>query len=156
MKLRMPMVALLTACFAAPLAIAQSGVDVSVEPYVPRLGDIMDTLQLHHMKLYYAGKAQNWDLAEFELRQLRAELAEAALLYSGIPASNVTTLATPVQSIADAVKAKDMRKFTDGVSQLTEGCNACHQSMDRKFIVIRLPTAEQPFTNQVFTPQGKK
>jgi hypothetical protein len=33
--------------------------------------------------------------------------------------------------------------------------NACHQAMDRKFIVIAQPTGH-PFTNQVFTPQGKK
>jgi hypothetical protein len=51
------------------LAIAQSGPpDVSVERYVPRPGDIMAALQVRHLKLYFAGRAQNWDLADFELR----------------------------------------------------------------------------------------
>lgn len=154
MKLRISIAALLV-CFAASLAIAQSGADVAAEPYAPRLGDIMNALQVRHLKLYFAGRAQNWELADFELRQLREGLSEAALLYPGIPATNVTTLATPIQSIADAIKTKDVRKFTDAVGQFTDGCNACHQTMGRKFIVIRLPT-EQPFTNQVFAPQGKK
>jgi hypothetical protein len=115
----------------------------------------MNTLQLRHLKLYFAGRAQNWELADFELRRLREGLAEAALLYSGIPATNVTTMATPIQSIAEAIKAKNVRKFTDALGQFTDGCNACHQAMGRKFIVIRLPT-EQPFTNQVFAPQDRK
>ena len=155
MKFCRMVVALLLVCFAAPPAIAQSGTDVAGEPYVPRLGDIMSALQVRHLKLYFAGRAQNWELADFELHQLRAGLAEAALLYSGLPVTNVTTLAGPVQSISDAIKAKDGGKFTAAVGRLTDGCNACHQSMDRKFIMMRLPT-EQPFANQVFAPQSKK
>jgi hypothetical protein len=101
MKFRILIAALLLACFAAPLTIAQSGADVAAEPCVPRLGDIMNTLQPRHLKLYFAGRAQNWELADFELHRLREGLSEAALLYSGIPATNVTTLATPIRSIAD-------------------------------------------------------
>jgi hypothetical protein len=142
-------------CFAAPPAITQPGPNVSVEPYVPRLADIMNALQLRHLKLYFAARAQNWELADFELRQARAGLAEAALLYSGLPVTNITTLAAPVQALSDAAKAKDERKFMEAFGQLTNGCNACHQSMERKFIVIAQPT-QPPFTNQVFTPQGKK
>lgn len=142
-------------CLAAPFAIAQSAPDVSVEPYVPRLADIMSGLQVRHLKLYFAARAQNWELADFELRQVRAGLAEAAVLYSGLPVSNITTLAAPVQALSDAIKAKDERKFMDAFGQLTNGCNACHQTMDRKFIVIAQPTG-QPITNQVFAPGGKK
>ena len=143
------------ACFAAPPALAQSAPDVSVGPYVPRLADIMNGLQVRHSKLYFAARGQNWELADFELRQIRAGLAEAAVLYTGLPVTNITTLAAPVQALSDAIKAKDERQFMDGFGQLTSGCNACHQTMDRKFIVIAQPTG-QPVTNQVFTPQGRK
>ena len=155
MKFRKLLLAAVLACLAAPFAIAQSAPDVAVEPYVPRLADIMNALQLRHLKLYFAGRAQNWELADFELRQLRAGLAEAAVLYSGLPVTNITTLAAPVQALFDAAKAKDERKFVDAFAQLTNGCNACHQSMDRKFIVIAEPT-QPPFTNQVFAPGGRK
>ena len=50
----------------APLAVAQS------EAYVPALGDIMSATQLRHIKLWFAGKLQNWDLASYELRQIRS------------------------------------------------------------------------------------
>jgi hypothetical protein len=155
MKLRGWIVALLTACASIPLVIVQSGPVLSAdEPYVPRLGDIMNAIQARHLKLHFAGKAQNWPLAGYELRQLKASLAEAAILYSGIPVSNVTTLANSVESVEDAIVAKDSRKFAKAFGDLTGGCNSCHQSMERAFISIRVPT-EQPFSDQVFTPQGK-
>ncbi|HZR86859.1 MAG TPA: hypothetical protein VFB02_08640 [Bradyrhizobium sp.] len=155
MRFRKLLLVAALACFAGSSAIAQSAPDVSVEPYVPRLADIMNALQLRHLKLYFAARAQNWELADFELRQAKAGLTQAALLYSGLPVTNITTLATPVEALSDAVKAKDQRKFMDAFGQLTNGCNACHQTMDRKFIVIAQPTA-QPFTNQVFAPGAKK
>jgi len=41
--------------------------------------------------------------------------------------------------------------------ELTTGCNSCHQSTGRGFIVMTVPTAS-PFGNQSFAPrpmQGK-
>ena len=149
MKLRGYIVALLVACSSVPLAIAAD------EQYAPRLGDIMSAVQLRHVKLWVAGRSRNWELAAYELRQIKAGLGEAALLYSGIPVTNVTTMGAPLQSIADAIEAKDSRRFAKAVGELTDGCNACHQSMERGFIVMRVPT-DQPFANQVFPPQGKQ
>lgn len=40
-------------------------------------------------------------------------------------------------------------------SAIDDGCNGCHQSVGRGFIVMRVPT-EQPFSNQMFLPQAKK
>jgi len=157
MKLRGWIVALLMLAAAAPLAMAQSGQSGSdsSEQYVPRLGDIMNNAQTRHIKLWYAAKAANWDLASFEIRQLQENLVEAALLYSGIPMTNVTTLAAPLQAVADAIAAKDSQKFAKAFGDLTGGCNSCHQSMQRAFVLIRIPT-DQPFGDQVFPPQGKK
>lgn len=156
MRFRGWMAAFLMLCVSIPLAAAQPRSDSSGEQYVPQLGEIMSTAQARHLKLYIAGKARNWDLAEYELRRLRASLLEAAVLYAGIPVSNVTTMSGPLQSVTDAIKAKDGRKFTAAMAELTEGCNACHQSMNRGFIVMREPTDQQPFSNQAFTPQGRK
>jgi hypothetical protein len=158
MTFRKLLLAAALACVATPMAIAQSrsAPDVQVEPYVPRLADIMNGLQLRHLKFYFAARAQNWDLADFELRQIRAGLADAAVLYSGLPVTNITTLADPVQALSDAIKAKDQRRFMAAFGQLTNGCNACHQTMDRKFIVIEQPTGQPFITNQAFTLPGKK
>lgn len=142
---------------ASPLAAsAQSRVNLPPpEPYVPRLGDIMNAAQSRHMKLWFAGKSANWELAAYEIRQLRASLAEAASLYEGIPVTNVTTMAEPIQAVVDAIEAKDGKKFVRAYGDLTIGCNGCHQSMGRGFIAMRVPDAS-PFGNQLFTPRGRR
>jgi hypothetical protein len=158
MKLRGYIVALLMVFSLAPAAIAQSKQfdfgGTNNEQYVPRLGDIMDTVQGRHIKLWFAGKALNWELAAYELRQLKAGLLESAVLYEGIPVTNVTTMTAPVQSISDAIAAKDTKRFAKAVGELTDGCNSCHQQMQRGFIFMRVPT-EQPFSNQQFPPRGQ-
>jgi hypothetical protein len=137
---------------SGPFAVAQS--ELTPSPTVkrlPRLVETMSAAQLQHLKLWFAGKAKNWDLAAYELLLLKDSLVEAALFYPDIPTSNVTTLA-PLKSISDAITAKDSGKFASTVQELTDGCNACHRSMERGFVVIQIPK-EQPFANQVFQRQ---
>ena len=117
----------------------------------PRLVKIMTAAQVEHLKLWFAGKSKNWDLAKYELRQLTDSLAEAAIMYPGIPVSNVTTMQKPLSSIAEAIMETDERKFSVAMSALTNGCNACHVSMDRGFIAIGLPTNQAPPANQIFS-----
>jgi hypothetical protein len=134
--------------FAAPESVAAD------EQYVPRLADIMSTVQLRHMKLWFAGGSPNWDLAAFELLRLKDSLVEAASLYPDIPVTSVTTMAKPIQAVADAIGAKDTRMFASTFGELTVACNTCHQSVGRGFVVMRVPTAS-PFSDQVFPPQNK-
>ncbi|MBB4369961.1 hypothetical protein GGD63_002754 [Bradyrhizobium sp. cir1] len=135
-------------------AIAQSDFQPSPNAgkYAPRLTEVMNTAQVQHLKLWYAGKAKNWDLAAYELRQLTNSLAEAAIFYPAIPVSNVTTMTDPLLSVADAIAAKDDRKFAVSMRVLTNGCNTCHTSMDRGFIVIGVPAGEHSPVNQIFAP----
>ena len=161
MKLRGYIVALLMVCSSAPLAVAQSGQSnlngtTNGEQYVPRLGDIMNAVQTRHIKLWLSGKALNWELAAYELRQLKAGLLEAAVMYEGIPVSNVTTMTKPVQSISDAIDAKDFKRFTKAVGELTDGCNSCHQTMQYGYITIQMPTASPFFSDESFAPQKKR
>ncbi|KRQ00610.1 hypothetical protein [Bradyrhizobium manausense] len=140
---------------AATAVTAQDLKSPSADQYVPRLGDIMSAAQTRHQKLWLASKAQNWELSAYELRQLKASLVEAALLYSGIPVSNVTTLEPSLQATSDAIATKDGRKFAKALGDLTEGCNACHRSMGRSFVVIKVPADPQPFANQLFAPPAR-
>lgn len=155
MRLRLHGVMLLILLISTPIAIVRSGAGESAdEPHGPRLADIMGATQLRHMKLWFAGESSNWELAAYELGQFKASLAEAALLYPGIPVTSITTMADPVQAVADAIKAKDRRAFATTFGSLTAGCNSCHQSMGYGYIVMRVPTAS-PFSDQVFPPRDK-
>jgi hypothetical protein len=112
----------------------------------------MAAAQSQHLKLWLAIKGQSWDLAAYELEQLRASLAEAALLYNGLPVSDVTTPVPALESISGVIKAKNPgRGFASAMRELTDGCNACHRMMGRGFVVMQVPTADQQsFSNQRF------
>lgn len=121
------------------------------QKYAPRLADIMSAVQFRHLKLSLAGQQQNWQLAAFELELVKSSLVEAISLYDNIPVSNITMVDGPVKALDSAIVSKNSAAFGKAFQQLTAGCNACHQSIGRGFIVITVPTAS-PFSNQSFVP----
>jgi hypothetical protein len=38
--------------------------------YKPGFGEFMSSIQIHHAKLWFAGKNQNWELADFEMHEI--------------------------------------------------------------------------------------
>lgn len=148
--------AILTCAGSTAIAQPEFRPSPNIKQYTPRLVTIMSAVQNQHLKLWFAGKAKNWELAAYELRQLTDSLAEAAVLYPGIPVSAVTTMEEPLLSIADALMAGDGRGFAASMRKLTDGCNVCHSSMDRSYVVMSLPTQQPPAANQVFAPPHRK
>jgi len=136
---------------SVPAAIAQISRPTGGSDYMPRLGDIMNTIQSRHIKLWFAAKNRNWDLAAFELAQIKTGLSDAAGMYSGMPVNNLTTMSDPLNALAGAIRGKDNKTFAASFGTLTAGCNACHQTMERGFVVIQQP-ANSPFSNQSFAP----
>jgi hypothetical protein len=122
-----------------------------------RLADVMSAVQFRHSKLWTAGQQKNWDLAGYELELVKTSLTEAIALYTDIPVENITMIDPPIKSIESAITARNSAAFGKAFGELTTGCNACHLSTGRGFIVITAPTAS-PFGNQSFAPrqgQGK-
>jgi len=144
-----PICTLLVGLTLAPLALAQA------EGYVPGLGDIMTTIQMRHIKLWFAGRLKNWDLATYELEQIRQGLEDAATLYTGIPAEYVGATVDPIKEIDAAIKAKDGAEFVKAYGGLTAACNGCHQGINRGFIVIQVPNTS-PFSDQSFAPPKQR
>jgi hypothetical protein len=129
------------------------------DAYVPGLGEFMSATQVRHAKLWFAGDAKNWDLARFELDEIKEGLEDAARLqptYEGIPVADMikADLDAPLSGLAKAIEAKDRKEFTRAFDVLTAACNACHTAAAHAFIRIKRPTAP-PVSNQVFTPASK-
>ena len=61
--------AVIVAC-SAMLAAAQP----ARAPYEPGLGEFMMATQLRHAKLWFAGKSHNWDLAAYEIDEIKEGL----------------------------------------------------------------------------------
>ncbi len=114
------------------------------------LSDLMVVIQLRHIKLWFAGKLSNWKLAAYELERIKSALDEAATLYSGLRGTDSTS--QQLQSVRNAVEARDAAGFVKAYSNLTNACNACHRANDRDFITVQVP-ANSPFTDQLFVDQ---
>ncbi len=125
--------------------------------YTPTVGDLMDEMQLRHLKLSYAGKLGNWKLANYEVGQLRSSFDAAARLYpmlDNVPfAKLVKDDGLPeLADVSKAIAAKNTKNFTTAFERLTTACNSCHAAAHVSFIKVRGPTAS-PFSNQFFPPE---
>jgi hypothetical protein len=118
----------------------------------PGLGEYMTTIQLHAGKLWFAAKAANWELAEYELDELKETIEAAKGLNAeknGVKISDVldSVLQTQVAALDSSIKSKSQTKFQSSYDETLSACNGCHQSAGYKFIHIVRPGAP-PVTNQ--------
>jgi hypothetical protein len=141
------------------LALAAVGcAPPATPPYVPRLGEIMTLSQMRHVKLWFAGEANNWPLAAYELDEIKEGLDDAVRYHpthegSQLPISGLVPkmTAVPMRQVDEAIDAKDRVRFEQAFDELTAACNSCHQAANFGFNVVTRPRAN-PYVNQVFEP----
>ncbi len=124
------------------------------ETYVPGLGNIMQAVQWRHIKLSYACKLANWELARYELSQMEENLRDAVRLYQNIPIEKIKMIDHPLVALSSAIKAKAGPRFTRAFADLTDACNSCHVAAQVSYISIQIPAAS-PFADQSFLPKGE-
>lgn len=145
---------LLLGLIGLPTSLAQQAQQPA---YKPELIEFMTFTQIRHAKLWLAGSAGNWELADFEIDELKEGLENVARHvpdYKGMPVGKMieATAMAPIDEVEQAIRAKDRIKFTAAYDKLTAACNNCHQSANRPFIVIQRPTGSA-FPNQSFAPR---
>ena len=133
-----------------PFAAPQSErTQAASETYASTLSDIMGLTQLRHIKLWYAGRARNWKLANFEIGQIEETFGKAAMLYRNIPIELIASGSKPLEALRKAATEKDPVVFAKAFEDLNNSCNDCHRAAQVGFIKIQTPTSS-PFTNQQF------
>ena len=119
----------------------------------------MMATQVRHAKLWFAGEAQNWELAEYEINEIKEGLEDASRLHptlDGLPIAELIRANTeaPLDDLSKAVETKKSAEFIVAFDKLTTACNTCHIEARHAFIKIERPTLP-PVSNQVFSPNGK-
>ncbi|HEU5054629.1 MAG TPA: hypothetical protein VFT78_16050 [Hanamia sp.] len=121
--------------------------------YKPGLGEFMSQIQVHHAKLWFAGKYGNWPLADFEVGEIQEALTDIPKFCSDRPEIKSIGIIDPaIDSISAAIKAKDEKRFDSSFTLLTATCNDCHKATNHGFNLIKIPETP-PVTNQVFQPK---
>ncbi len=128
------------------------------EAYVPGLGELMSLQQMRHVKLWFAGQATNWELADYEIDELGEGFDDIVRYHPThkdspvAPKDAIPRMVTqPLADLRGAVKRKDTAAFGQAFDALTTACNNCHQATNFGFNRVQRPAAN-PYSNQVFAP----
>ena len=116
---------------------------------VPDQAHAMSDVAWHYSNVWFAGRAGNWDLAQFMFNETKSHLRWATRI---IPVrKDAAGRDVDVKAILDAVegsalkdleatiKAKDGPKFEAAYRQMIGSCQSCHQAAGKPYIVIRVP-----------------
>jgi hypothetical protein len=122
--------------------------------YVPGLEQFMNVILMEHNKLWFAAKARNWRLAEYQLGEIKEVMGDVQDLvptFKNLPLADMldAVITKEISALEKSIEAKDYKTFVSGYDKLTQACNACHQGTENEFIVIQRP-ARPAFTNQVY------
>lgn len=118
--------------------------------YKPGFGEFMGNIQVHHDKLWFAGINNNWDLAEFEINEIKESLDDITKYCTDRPETNsIDMIEQPLQNVSNAIQGKNIKEFKNSFMTLTSTCNSCHQATKHEFNVIIVPSTP-PFSNQSF------
>ena len=120
--------------------------------YKPGFGEFMSIIQAHHAKLWYAGENQNWDLANFEMDEIKETFDNIKKYETDRNETQLISMINPpLDSVISAINMKNVAQFKNNYTQLTSTCNACHVAAKFGFNVVKVPEAVM-FPNQDFKP----
>src|SRR4030081_890359 len=129
-------------------------------PYLPSISDLMiATIQPRHRRLWQAAQNKDWDFAAYELGNLHGALQRLGRAYptehgTSLPDMIASVTEQPFTELKSAIHSKDDAGFAKAYADLTSGCNACHQTLNRGVVAIRVPsgtsTSDQDFNSAAF------
>ena len=128
------------------------------EAYAPGLGEIMSFQQMRHVKLWFAGRAANWELADYEVDELGEGFDDIVKYHPTHKDSPVAPkdaiprmVNQPIADLRAAIKKKDAAAFAQAYDDLTAACNNCHQATNFGFNRVQRPETNS-YPDQVFSP----
>ena len=130
--------------------------------YHPELGEQMLAIQIRHARLWFAGNAQNWTLAAFELQEIK-EAFDAVVeqnpehaIFQPQRLADILPAMTkaPVATLRDAIDHGNKKEFEQAYDGLSAACTSCHKAAGNDFLVIQRPTA--PILDNLRTAPAKK
>ena len=110
----------------------------------PGLARIMPLVGERYWKLYYAAKAGNWVMADFQLGEVRVLMELGIITRPKYEEHLETFMADDLGAIEEGIKTKDWEKFEVAFHQGIRNANDYHKLNDKEFIVWRLPDYPPP------------
>ena len=130
-------------------ALKKEIAELKKSAYHPELGEQMLGIQIRHARLWFAGQAQNWLLAAFELQEIK-EAFDAVVeqnpdhaIFQPQRLADILPALTkaPVTAVRDAIDHGSKAEFDKAYDGLSAACTGCHRVAGNDFLIIQRPTA---------------
>jgi hypothetical protein len=144
------------------LASLQAEVE-RLKQVVPDQSHAMSDVDYHFANLWFAGKAENWPLADFYWKESLAHMKWAVRIIpvrkdnAGKEVKLEDILKSiensPYTQMGEVIKQKDVKKFEPTYRYVVEGCYSCHKAADKPYLRPHIP--ECPASSMInFNPQA--
>jgi hypothetical protein len=120
--------------------------------YVPGMGTLMPEIGTRTWKLYYAAKALNWTMANFQLAEITGLMRTGATTRPQYADDLNSFSAEFLQKLRDGVRAQDFAQFDSAFQEVVSMANEFHEGVGRDYIVWKLPDYPPPDLDM--TPRG--
>ena len=137
-----------------------AGAPSDEEEHAVSLGQHMAYFQRYADKLYFAGTASNWELADFyahELEETTEAVEAAGYVEDGVEINSLlaSLFTEPLENVEEAVDARDVEAFRSAYGGLVTACNTCHEAAEHGFVRIIVPE-QSAYPNQDFEPAAAR
>jgi hypothetical protein len=110
----------------------------------PGLARIMPEISIRIWKLYYAGKAHNWPLARFQLKEAINLMEVGAFVRPKYEVNMAKFIDEDTGPVSKAIEAADWDAFDKAFGDMVDKANAYHDEYDKPFIRWRIPDHPPP------------
>lgn len=124
---------------------------------VPDQSHAMSDVDYHFANLWFAGKAENWPLADFYWKESLAHMKWAVRIIpvrkdnAGKEVKLEDILKSiensPYMQMGEVIKQKDAKKFEPTYRYVVEGCYTCHKAADKPYLRPHIP--ERPASSMI-------
>lgn len=102
----------------------------------------MSFMSRYTEKLYFAGAAENWELADLYSHEIE-EIGESldGYTYHGLDIGELVAqmMLPQIEKVEDAIDAQDARLFAENYQILIDSCNSCHVASDYEILRVTIP-----------------
>ena len=119
---------------------------------MPGMAEIMPLVGGRIWKCYYAGKAKNKPLADFQLKEAVNLMEVGVLLRPKYTDNMYKFIEEQVETVKKAIKDEDWDAFEDAFHEMIDHANAYHELYDKPYLRWKIP--DQPPPDLDMTPRG--
>ncbi len=96
-----------------------------------------------YQELYWAGKDQNWEYANYQLDKIQTTIENGLERRPKRAKSAEYFLAHVLPEMKKAIKAEDPILFNDNFKSMTINCNSCHYKEQVSYLSVKTPVERQ-------------